>query len=228
MRARVMDEYRFPPRLGRAPASLRRLFSGGTGIAPEPQPVPDTDDDDRLAASLIPDDSQNPIVRGLMNVLPLVEPEPGQGDPDRRPSAEAVPPSGHDRRDWTATLGLVQRAVAAVRASEERAVDLEVHAREAADLLEEERRVARGRIISAESRAEEAEFRAREAEAYAREVEIRVDELERELDETRARAKEAEARATEAETWLKRLHDALMDQAFANVREGEQAGSRAS
>jgi hypothetical protein len=176
--------------------------------------------DDELVASLMPDDSQNSIVRGLMNVLPLAGPEAPQRSPDRRPPTQTHSPAGGEARDWTATLGLVERAVAAVRASEERAVDLEVRSRESSEIFEEERRVTRARLISAESRAEEAEFRAGEAEAYAREVEIRLDELERELEDARVLARQAEARAVEAETWLKRLHDALMDQAFARENEG--------
>lgn len=214
MRRRAVSEDRFPARFGRAPVGLRRLFS--TGEAPT-EPVPDGPDED-FAASLLPDESENSLVRGLMNALPPVGPEPARRSDDP-PDA---PAGGEERRDWSATLGLVQRAVAAVKASEERVTDLDARSREVADRFEEERRVARARIIAAESRAEEAEFRVRETENYVRELETRADDLQRELEDTRVRAKDAEARALEAETWLKRLHDALMDQTFAQAREAER------
>lgn len=213
-----MSEERFSARFGRAPVGLRRLFSPGSE---EAGPAPDGPDDE-LAASLLPSESENPVVRGLMNALPAAAPE-AAASPSPEP-AEAPAPVG-EGRDWSATLGLVQRAVAAVRASEERVSDLDARSREAADRSEEERRVARARIIAAESRAEEAEFRLRETENYARDVEVRAEELQRELDEARARMRETEARALEAETWLKRLHDALMDQTFAQGREADRGPS---
>lgn len=202
--------------------SLRRLLMGGARMRPTLKEAPERpgDSGDEVATAMAEEAGEDAL-RGEITVLPLVAPhhEDGRNLPARL--AALSPPLGiGDRRDWSLTLSLVHRAVAAVRASEERAVKIEADAHEMAQRSENDRMLARARLISAEARAEEAEVRATEAEAYARAVEERAREIENDLQEARVRTKEAEARAHEAEAWLKRLHDALLDQVFSNQIEG--------
>lgn len=195
--------------------SLRRLLLGAARMKPAPK---GTAEDPVPLAGGPASDYEREDERRVVTVLPRSAPE-AEEQPERAGS-EPEPDFGGGPRDWSVTLSLVDRAVTAVRASEERAQHFEVHARQMAEEAENERMVARARIISAESRAEEAEARAEDAEVYARSIEERLREVELDLEETRARASEAETRAQEAEDWLRRLHDALLDQVFSTQIEG--------
>jgi hypothetical protein len=93
-------------------------------------------------------------------------------------------PSSRGQSDWAFALDAVYRAAETMRNSEEQARETEAKSMELVEKAIKELKTAEGRLQAAES-----------AGAAAAE-----------------RARDAETRAQEAEEWLKRLHDAIVEQ----------------
>ena len=89
-----------------------------------------------------------------------------------------------DPRDWSAALKLVHQAAEAMRAGGDRARKLEAHTQSLLERMSNDLQDAQARLEAAEARTHASE----------------------------ARAKQAEARAKEAETWLRRIHDAILEE----------------
>jgi hypothetical protein len=103
---------------------------------------------------------------------------------------------GRGQADWAFALDAVYRAAETMRASEEQARETETRSMELVEKAIKELKTAEGRLQAAES-----------AGAAAAE-----------------RARDAEVRANEAEEWLKRLHDAIVEQLITGRARGEQRG----
>ncbi|HET9903251.1 MAG TPA: hypothetical protein VFQ27_06065 [Xanthobacteraceae bacterium] len=112
-----------------------------------------------------------------------------------RPSPRFRPQSrGHN--DWAFALEAVYRAAESMRTVEERARETEARSMELVEKAIKELKTAESRLQAAES-----------AGAAAAE-----------------RARDAEMRAAEAEEWLKRLHDAIIEQLISGRgREGQRS-----
>ena len=89
-----------------------------------------------------------------------------------------------DPRDWSAALKLVHQAAEAMRAGGDRAQKLEAHTQSLLERMSKDLQDAQARLEAAEARTHASE----------------------------ARAKQAEARAKEAEAWLRRIHDAILEE----------------
>jgi hypothetical protein len=101
-----------------------------------------------------------------------------------RPGTRFRPIQNRGSRDWGFALDAVYRAAEAMQVAEEQARATETQSMDLVEKAIKELKLAESRLSAAES-----------AGAAAAE-----------------RAREAESRATEAEEWLKRLHDAIVEQ----------------
>ncbi len=104
--------------------------------------------------------------------------------------------SSRGQRDWAFALDAVYRAAETMQVSEEQARQTETQSMELVEKAIKELKLAEGRLHAAES-----------AGATAAE-----------------RAREAETRAAEAEEWLKRLHDAIVEQLISGRGRGRPPG----
>jgi hypothetical protein len=112
-----------------------------------------------------------------------------------RPSVRPRPAS-RGQNDWAFALEAVYRAAETMRASEEQARETETKSMELVEKAIKELKTAENRLQAAES-----------AGAAAAE-----------------RARDAEVRASEAEEWLKRLHDAIVEQLISGRGRNGQRG----
>jgi len=112
-----------------------------------------------------------------------------------RPSAVRPRPSNRGQNDWAFALDAVYRAAETMRVNEEQARETEVRSMDLVEKAIKELKTAEGRLQAAES-----------AGAAAAE-----------------RARDAEVRAQEAEEWLKRLHDAIVDQLITGRNRNDSA-----
>lgn len=101
------------------------------------------------------------------------------------------------QQDWAFALDAVYRAAEGMRASEEQARDTEARSMDLVEKAIKELKTAESRLQAAES-----------AGAAAAE-----------------RARDAEMRANEAEEWLKRLHDAIVEQLISGGSSRPQRGA---
>jgi hypothetical protein len=111
-----------------------------------------------------------------------------------RPSARFRPASNRGQNDWAFALDAVYRAAETMRTNEEQSRETETRSMDLVEKAIKELKTAENRLQAAES-----------AGAAAAE-----------------RARDAEARAGEAEEWLKRLHDAIVDQLITGRGRGNQ------
>ena len=105
----------------------------------------------------------------------------------KRKETDPEPPRERDKqdpRDWSAALKLVHQAAEAMRAGGDRAQKLEAHTQSLLERMSKDLQDAQARLEAAEARTRASE----------------------------AQAKQAEARAKEAEAWLRRIHDAILDE----------------
>lgn len=122
-------------------------------------------------------------------------------------SVSPVPPMA----DWSATIGLVERAAATIKAYERRFVQLDVHTRALIERAGEEQARLQAEITSLEQRLHEAEERAARAESATRDEAFYRWEAERRLREVESRLSEAEDQSRQSEDYLRRVHSVLAD-----------------
>ncbi|MDP4005189.1 hypothetical protein [Methylobacterium sp. NEAU K] len=113
--------------------------------------------------------------------------------------AGTVPPAEDD--DWSASLLAVRDAAARVR-------EMQTSARDA--------------VCASERAVRAAEDRTRQAEAAMREAVARAERAEEQARLAAERADRAEARTAEARTWLRRMHECMVNEFGALTLEAPQ------
>lgn len=118
-----------------------------------------------------------------------------------------VPPMA----DWSATIGLVERAAATIKAYERRFVQLDIHTRALIDRAGEEQARLQAEIVALEQKLHDSEERAMRAEGAMRDEAFYRWEAERRLREAEARISEAEDHSRQSDDYLRRVHSVLAD-----------------
>ena len=113
--------------------------------------------------------------------------------------------------DWGATVDLVERAAATIKAYERRFLQLDIHTRALIQRSSEEQARLQEEILSLEAKLRETEERLAAVESVARDEAFYRWEADRRCREAETRAAEAADFSRQSEDYLRRVHSVLAD-----------------